>query len=183
MSYPVRFDWPAIRALYEAGESPAHIEQRPGMPTRQAIHGRIKKEGWIVIGKPDESMKLIDFEGLSVEQQLVIQEVSQGATQRQAAAIAGVHESTVSDWKAENPRFAKAMAAGKAVKVRRRIGKIEESTDWHSQAWLTERDQDSRAEYAPPASSRGTFTGNTFNVLGHVSLGIERDEIPALPAE
>src|SRR3990167_7888025 len=105
MSKVNSFDWQAIRAMYEAGESPAHIEQRPDMPSRQAIHQRAKKEGWQVVGKIDDlngSMALIEFEGLSQTQCLLIQPVGNGATQKMAASIAGVNESTVSEWKKDD---------------------------------------------------------------------------------
>lgn len=175
-----RYNWGAIRALYEAGESPAHIEQLENMPSRQAIHVKAKQEDWTVIDKFDEGLEHIPFSGLSDEQRFVIQEVSNGATQRMAANLAGIREKTVSDWKKDD-NFARALLAAKAFKARRRLGKIEASKEWRASLALLERDPDTRSEWTIPQQTKPQ--GHTFNVLGHVHLGIERDADNRLPED
>ena len=41
------FDWPKIRALWEAGHSAYEIERMPKMPTRNPIYSRAAAEGWL----------------------------------------------------------------------------------------------------------------------------------------
>lgn len=181
MSYS--YDWVAIRALYEEGESPAHIAEKPGMPTRQAIHQRAKREGWERRDDAvDERFPFADDPDLSAEQQIVLLNIAEGLPAKWAADKAGVHESTVRRWK-KDERFARLCRAAIAWKASRRLGQIEASTDWRAQMALLERDSDTRNEFSPPNAGRGMVTGNTFNVLGHIDLGITRDEPKQLEQE
>lgn len=169
-----KFDWAAIRAMFEAGNSPGYIEDLPEMPSRQAIWERAKREGWQKLDAPlHKSLQVIPFEGLNETQRFIVTKVAEGCTQRLAADMACIDQATISDWK-HKPAFARAMLAAKAAKTHRRLAKIDESTDWRAAGWLVERDPDSRADYAPPNQTAGHVVGNTFNVLGQFNLGIER---------
>ena len=172
MRTPVKFDWIAIRAMFEAGDSISSIARHPGYPSKQAISRRSIDEGWTVIDRPPPELAMIPFGGLNDQQRYIVTEIAKGATQRLAAQMAGRHESTVSDWKKDEV-FSRALMAAKAAKVKRRLDKIDTSADWRAAGWLLERDVDSMDEYMPPNSSRG-MTGTTFNVLGHVNLGFDR---------
>ena len=174
-----RFDWVKIRALFEAGNGITAIAKMPDMPSKQAISQRAHKEEWRRIGQLDPStpsIEMIPFEGLSEEQRYVIQEIANGSTQRLAAQMLGYNENTISLWK-QDTRFTRALLAAKSAKVQYRLGKIHKSEDWPAAGWLMERDPDSRDEFMPPNSSKG-MTGTTFNVLGHVHVGLERESLP-----
>ena len=174
MTTPVKFDWIAIRAMFEAGDSISSIARHPGYPSKQAISRRSIDEGWTVIDTVPLEMEVIPFDGLSDTQRIVIKEMALGLPQRRAAAIAGVNEATVSVWKAD-PRFLNACHAAIAVMARKQIRKITESADWRSGLAMLERHPATRDEFAPANAQRG-MTGTTFNVLGHVNLGFDRIE-------
>lgn len=164
--------------MFEAGEGITSIAKKPEMPSKQAISQRALKDGWQRLPSIDRSsddLTLIPFDGLNDEQRLIVQEVANGATQRLAAEMAGHHETTISDWKKSNPKFARAILAAKAAKVRRRLAKIDTSPDWRAAGWLMERDPDSRDEFSPPNAGKG-LGQTTFNVLGHVNVGFDRDD-------
>lgn len=173
------YDWPGIRARWEHGETPGQISRSlGGRPTRQAIDKCAKREDWrrqqiSVASITDGALKPF-FDGLSFEQGVVIQKVCEGWTQRMAADYAGVNEATVSRWK-KLDKFVKALSLAIAVKNGNRLKKIEDSGDWRAAMALLERDSDSRGEFAPPSSGRPTTVGNTFNILGKLDLGIQRD--------
>jgi len=184
----MKFDWFAIRAMFEAGDSISSIAKHEGMPSKQAISVRSRAEKWRVLGRQSRQLtqrqpsipvsteaEVIPFDGLDDKQRAIVQEIADGATQRLAGQMYGVHETTLSNWKNTVPGFAHAILAAKAAKVRRRLSKIDESADWRAAGWLMERDPDSRDEFSPPNAGKGFMTGNTFNVLGHVNLGIERE--------
>src|SRR3990167_406417 len=168
------FDWIAIRAMFEAGNSISSIARNDGYPSKQAISRRSIDEGWTVIDKPPPELTVIPFDGLNAQQQFIVTQIANGATQRLASQMAGCHETTISDWKRDEV-FSRALMAAKAAKVKRRLDKIDTSDDWRAAGWLLERDVDSRDEFIPPNSSTG-MTGTTFNVLGHVNLGFDRIE-------
>ncbi len=171
-----RFDWLAIRAMYEAGDSMSSISRKDGMPSKQAISKRAMDEGWTQVDKPLElQMQVIPFDGLSDKQRVVVTEMAQGLPQKHAAAIAGVNETTVSAWKAESPSFRNACQAAIAVMARAQLGKITKSEDWRSGLAMLERHPATRDDFAPANAQRG-MTGTTFNVLGHVNLGFDRIE-------
>lgn len=181
-----KFDWFAIRAMFEAGDSLGSISRHEGMPSKQAISVKARAEKWTrladrkatPVNSSIASSEFMPFDGLNDRQRLIVHEIANGATQRLAGQMYGVHETTLSDWKRQFPVFANAILAAKAAKVRRRLSKIDESTDWRAAGWLMERDPDSREEFSPPNAGRGFMTGTTFNVLGHVNLGFDRQNEP-----
>jgi hypothetical protein len=170
-----KFDWLAIRAMYEAGDSMSSISRKEGMPSKQAISKRAMDEGWTQIDKPPPKLDVIPFDGLSDTQRVVVTEMASGLPQKYAAAIAGVSERTVTLWKAENEAFRNAVQAAIGVMVKAQLGKITQSDDWRSGLAMIERHPATRDDFAPANAQRG-MTGTTFNVLGHVNLGFDRIE-------
>lgn len=168
-----RFDWLAIRARFEAGDTISSISRSPGMPSKQAISRRAIDEEWTQIDKPPPELTVVNFDGLSETQCIVIKEVANGLPQKHAAAIAGVSERTVTGWKAEIPAFANALQAAVAVMARSQLNKIVKSDDWRSGLAMLERHPATREEFAPANAQRG-LPGMSFNVLGHVNLGFDR---------
>lgn len=167
-----QYDWLAIEAMYMTGESPAAIAKLPNMPRKQTIYEYAQKHGW---QRLDDVPKLsvIPFEGLTEKQQIVVTELADGATQKMAAAIVGVSQQTVSEWK-KDLNFRKACMAAVATHAKGQLKKITNSTDWRAAGWYLERNPETREDFAPPNASRG-MVGTTFNVLGHVNVGIDRD--------
>lgn len=166
--------WDAVRAMWEAGESAYNIERKDGMPTRTAICARVKQEGWKKLNEADAEMELIPFDGLSDKQRFAITKIAEGLPKHHAAALAGVHRTTLSDWISHDPKFATALQAAIAAKTYRRLRKVEQAEDWKANTWLLERDKDSREDFgAPKQAPPAAFN---FNVLGHVAVGLERTE-------
>lgn len=177
-----KFDWLAIRARFEAGDTISSISRSPGMPSKQAISRRSIDEAWTQIDKPPPELTVVNFDGLSETQCVVIKEVANGLPQRHAAAIAGVNETTVTRWKSESECFAKALQAAIAVMARSQLAKIVKSDDWRSGLAMLERHPATREEFAPANAQRG-LPGMSFNVLGHVNLGFDRlQELKQEPA-
>jgi len=170
--------WDAVKAMWMAGNSASSIGNKQGLPTKQAICDRIKSEGWERIDKPDESLAVIPFDGLSPQQQIVATKIGQGLTQKDAAAFAGITPETVSVWVKNDPNFLKAKQAAVAVKAARRVKRIEDAEDWRAATWLLERDPDSRTDYGPPRAPVPTLPHMMFNVLGQVQVGMDRSPEP-----
>lgn len=167
------YNWDAVRAMYEAGEAVTVIAKKPQMPSKQAICVRANNENWTRRSEVDQG-ELIPFDGLTDKQRVVVKEVSEGMPQKWAAAVAGVHETTVSDWK-RDPVFANAVLAATGVFAKRQLRKVTDATDWRSGMAMLERHVATRDHFAPANAHKG-MTGATFNVLGHVNLGFDRTE-------
>lgn len=168
--------WSQVRAMWEAGNSAGSISRKSGMPSKQSICVRAKSEAWERVDEHDAELDVIPFDGLSIEQQVVVKEMARGLPQKWAAAVAGVAEVTVSRWKTEHVDFAKAVQAATGVFVRRQLSKVVESQDWRSGLAMIERHPATRGEFSPPNVQRGMMVGPTFNVLGQVQVGIQRGD-------
>lgn len=175
--------WDAVRAMWMAGNSAHSIAQKEGMPSKQAICVRAKEEGWERVDEIDESLELIPFDGLDDRQRFAITKIAEGLPHKHAAALVGVHRTTLSDWISHNPSFATALQAAIAAKTYRRLRKVETTEDWRAQTWLLERDKDSRDDFGAPKVTAPPIAA-TFNVLGQVQVGLNRSEqIEAQPQQ
>lgn len=171
--------WDAVRAMWMAGESASSIGSKEGMPCKQMICRKANNEGWERVDSVDESLELIPFAGLSDKQRFAITKIAEGLPKKHAAALAGVHPTTLSDWISQNTDFANALQAAIAAKTYRRLQKVEKAEDWKASTWLLERDKDSKDDFAAPRGPPPVMA--TFNVLGHVQTGIARAEIDVTP--
>lgn len=169
-----QYDWNAIRAMWEAGESASAIARKDGMPCKQAICQKINAQGWTRVDDIAE-LDVIPFDGLDDRQRIVVTRMAKGLPQRWAAKYAGVSEDTVTRWKQNNEAFAAALEAATAVFVDKQLAKVADSSDWRSGLALVERHPATRGDFAPPNAGRG-LGQTTFNVLGQVQVGIERIE-------
>ena len=170
--------WKQIQVRYEAGESPGSISKSlGGKPTRQGIYKRAKAESWerVEVEQPEVLPVPSEYwDELNDRQRIVIQAFMQGATTiEEAAKRADVSESTVHRWK-QDKRFGNLCTAARLSTRDKLVSRIDiaGSTDWKANAWLLERLY--RDEFAPANQQGMGFTGNTFNILGRLSLGIER---------
>ena|SRR5688572_12974801 len=82
-------------------------------------------------------------------QRVVVTEVAGGLPQKYAAAIAGVSESTVTRWKADDERFTRALQAAIGVMTKTQLRKIVQSDDWRSGLAMIERHPATRDDFAP----------------------------------
>lgn len=167
--------WDAVRAMWMAGNSASSIAKKEGMPCKQAICVKAKDEGWERVDEVDESLELIPFDGLTDRQRFAITKIAEGLPKHQAAALVGVHRTTLSDWISHDPTFATALQAAIAAKTYRRLRKVETTEDWRAQSWLLERDKDSRDDFGAPKVFAPPIAA-TFNVLGQVQVGLQRSE-------
>ena len=171
------FDWPTIRARWEAGESANQISKTEGYPSQVAISKRAKKEGW-------ETLEVKSFTELPVpkeywdnlepNKQIVIQAFARGArTIEEAAARADVHESTVHRWKKQDATFKRLCLAARLKTRDRLVDSVitKADQDWRAAAWyLSKAHADEFGDKGQPIQR------NTFNVLGHINLGIPRGD-------
>lgn len=171
--------WDAVRAMWMAGSSANAIAKNEGMPSKQAICVRAKEDGWERVDKVDPALELIPFDGLSDKQRFAITKIAEGLPKHMAAALVGVHRTTLSDWISHDPTFATALQAAIAAKTYRRLKKVEQTEDWKASTWLLERDKDSREDFGAPKQAMPPMN---FNVLGHVQVGLDRIEQHAEPS-
>lgn len=175
--------WEAVRAMWMAGNSASSIAKKDGMPCKQAICVKAKEEGWERIDEVDESLELIPFDGLDDRQRFAITKIAEGLPHRHAAALVGVHRTTLSDWIKNIPAFATALQAAIAAKTYRRLQKVESTEDWRAQSWLLERDKDSRDDFGAPKPIIAPTGQFNFNVLGQVQVGLQRSEQQTIEAQ
>ena len=57
MSAVYNYDWDAIRAMWEAGDSANSIAKKPGMPSKQAICQHANTEEWQRIDEIDAELR------------------------------------------------------------------------------------------------------------------------------
>ena len=171
-------DWPLIKARYEGGETAGAISRSlGGTPTKQGIYKKANKEGWEKIEIDEPEVLPVPqgyWDELNDKQRIVVEAFVRGAsTIEDAAKRADVSERTIRRWK-EDDRFDRLCMAARLATRDRLVSRIDTAgaTDWKANAWLLERCF-GRDEFAPANASQG-FTGNTFNILGRMSLGIER---------
>lgn len=172
------YNWELIRTRWEEGESAYGISKSPGAwPSKQGILNRAQKEGWVKKQDIENDIERLpinqeDWDSLKPAQQMVIEAFSKGVrTIEQAALRAGVSESTVRRWR-QDKRFGRLCQAARALARDKLVKRIEQfgQREWRPNAWLLERLE--REEFG--AQVQPVMQGNTFNILGQVNLGIDR---------
>lgn len=144
------FDWPAIRAGYERGISPVELARSiPESPSRQAIEKRAKKEGWEVAQRADESLP-------ATERDIVLQYIRNGATNKLAAAAAGISGSTLTRW-LQDDEFSALVQAARAAHLTKHIGNIDSAgeRDWKASAYILERATETKDQFSQHKDSGG----------------------------
>lgn len=189
----IHFDWPLIRTRFEAGESLGQISRSlGGHPSKQAISKRARKEGWQVYDPGEKAVDVVD--GVDAPLMLlssgqwgkctpenkarVINALREGATYKIAAALIGISDRTLREWRQKDPGFAAMCEAAQAEDMQETMATLKRMsrTDPNIAKFRAQRHRLTRDEYGNDEPDR--FIGNTFNVLGRLSLGIERPRKP-----
>ncbi len=117
----MKYDWDDIKTRYIAGDSAYQIERLPDTPSRQAICKRAKAEEWSSLRVDEKSLPdqavfqgLDGVDDLDERKRAVLEGLRRWATYKDAAALAGVDESTVRRWR-KVERFARLCWAALAV--------------------------------------------------------------------
>lgn len=182
--------WAEIRQRFEGGETAGMISRSlNGKPTKVAIAKRANKEGWqvrlsakypaLADGNP-----LIDLDKLGQDlpenRAVIVALLAEGCSYKLAASAVGISDRTLRDWRERDPAFAAKCQAARAADMAEVMASIKRmsKTDFQAAKFKAERDPLTRDEYGVP--NRGGFVAATFNVLGHVNVGLERSSEPML---
>jgi hypothetical protein len=155
-------DWNLIKQRYRQGETPYAISKSlDGTPSKNGIAKKAEREGWERISESTKSVAenlpiVRRARGSSLGKRspeniaVILDAISQGATEKVAAALAGVSSKTITRWKQEDPKFAMEIHARRAQKTAERIQQVERAAEknWNAAAWLLERDPHSREEFS-----------------------------------
>jgi hypothetical protein len=155
-------DWELIKQRYRQGETAYAISKSlNGKPSKNGIANRAKKEGWDQISPETrtvaENLPIVRrARGSALGKRspeniaVILDAISQGATEKVAAALAGVSAKTITRWKQEDPQLAMEIHARRAQKTAERIQQVERAAEknWNAAAWLLERDPHSRDEFS-----------------------------------
>lgn len=178
--------WEKVQALAEADVPFSQIEQMPGMPTKQAISLKAAKDNWALSIDPDEENELdAVFKPLlrhllgrdSPEaRQKVLDVLAAGGSLELASALIGMTSQTIRNWRKDDEEFEMLCRTAQGtglIKPTRTLMRASDN-DWQAAKYVLERNPLTRSAYAAPSVPIGGQT--TFNVLGHVSLGISRQD-------
>lgn len=71
---------------------------------------------------------------------IIVDGVRNGLTYRLAAAKAGIHEDTVTDWKSKHPDFSERLLVAEAEAAQEALVRIGSASkdDWRAAAWILE---------------------------------------------
>lgn len=148
-----QFDWPRIFELIDSGHPPYRIAKIPGMPSRQAIGKALKKRNQsdnqtggrkVAVRKPT-SLRVCTAEN----KHIILERLATGSTYKMAAACVAVNDRTLRDWRADDPEFAAACEAARAVHKAQMAGHITDAAarDWKAAAWHLEHSPDTKEEF------------------------------------
>jgi hypothetical protein len=184
-TYPIEV-WEKVRALAEADVPMSQIEKMPGMPTKQAISLKAAKEEWALSVDPENESELdAVFKPLERHllgrdspeaRQKVLDILACGGSFELAAALIGMTSQTVRMWRKDDPEFESLCQTANGTGLIRPTRTLMRATDndWQAAKYVLERNPLTRSAYAAPS---GSMPGNfNFNVLGHLSVGIGRDD-------
>ena len=154
------YDWPYIRLRYESGETAYTISKRMGgKPSKQAIMKRAAKEGWEQgQASPELPARLpIVAAALNVESrkltdevlQIILGMVANGSPEGIAAQAAGIHPTTLIDWKKQDPRLKDAIHRARAGKLSEWIARIDSASqkDWKAAQALLQAAPETRDQF------------------------------------
>jgi hypothetical protein len=172
------FDWEAIRARFEQGETAGQISRTLGAPTKQAINRRAKTEAWerkvtrLPVPAAAEGTVVEIPAGLDPRRRRALEVISAGGTYRDASAAAGVSESTFRRWRADESFQALVTRAESGIRLEMLSHvRAAAATDVKAAQWWLSRHPSSRADFGEGANKS---SGNSLNVLAHINLGIPR---------
>lgn len=165
------YDWSMIKRLYTGGQTAYAISKMEGMPSKQAVMYRAKREQWD-IAKAEVAALLpsvndsVDRAGKAAR---ILERLRNGATHALAARAEGIHPETWRLWRVDDALLQDKAQEAMAQYVATTKGHIDTAAarDWKAAAWLLERHPESRDELKP-RESKGDNQGLT------VVLNIDR---------
>lgn len=178
--------WEKVRALAEADVPFSQIEKMPDMPTKQAISLKAAKEEWALTIDLDEESELdavykpllrhLLGRDSPEARQKVLDVLAAGGSLELASALIGMTTQTIRNWRKEDEDFEMLCRTAQGTGLIRPTRTLTRAADndWQAAKYVLERNPLTRSAYAAPG---GMLPGNTtFNVLGHLSVGIGRDD-------
>lgn len=169
--------WPEIKVSYEAlraegkSHNTASKELSKRFPvTRIGIRKKAEQEGWaqdipahshnaLQAAQNTEIARNPDYPKATPERlAAILDRVATGAPEYLAAQANGIDRTTLGDWKAADPAFAKAIEQAKASRAIHRVNKIEEASDrgdWKATAFLLSRDPLTKEDFGEQQSKSG----------------------------
>lgn len=177
--------WEKVRALAEADVPMSQIEKMPGMPTKQAISLKAAKEEWALSVDPEDENALDQVYKPLLRHQLgrdspearqkVLDVLAAGGSFELASALCGVTSETVRRWRKEDEEFESLCRTANGTGLIRPTRTLIRATenDWQAAKYVLERNPLTRSAYTSPVAAVGQAT---FNVLGHLSVGIARQD-------
>lgn len=167
------YDWDLIKRLYTGGQTAYAISKMEGMPTKQAVMYRAKKEGWDAVkAEAKELLPTVSDDSRAGTIARIIEHLGNGATHRLACLQEGVSESGWRLWRSEDPLVAAKAEQAMATYVAKQVTRIDTAgdRDWKASAWLLERNPIARDELKP-RETKGDNQGLT------VVIGIDRTKL------
>jgi hypothetical protein len=105
---------------------------------------------------------------------VLLEAIRNGLSQKFASKLAGIHPSTLKDWRDSDPLFARELEAARAEFVQKHVGRIDNHSkrNWMASAWLLERTEprDFGPAHAQLSINQTLATGPTNVIV----LGPER---------
>lgn len=173
-------DWTAIRAEYERGITAAELSRRHPV-TKQSIGERAKREGWST-SRRDLKRQALNTLPVSIRQGRLsttrtpetiaelLDSLAQGVGRPEAAALAGIAESTLYRWLQSDSELVELVAQAERIASAgdlKAITAARDRGDWKAAAWRLERKH--RTEYG---------AGHSQPVGFRVVLNVGRDAPP-----
>ncbi len=166
------YDWPRIFELIDSGHPPYRIAKIPGMPSRQAISKALKKRNQSVNQTGGRKVTVRQSTSLRVctaeNKDIILGRLATGSTYKMAAACVAVGDRALRDWRAEDPEFAAACEAARAVHKAQMAGHITDAAarDWKAAAWHLEHSPDTKEEFGKQERSDAPV-----QVILHINRG------------
>jgi hypothetical protein len=167
------YDWDLIKRLYTGGQTAYAISKMEGMPTKQAVMYRAKKEGWDAVkAEAKELLPSVSDDSRAGTIARILEHLANGATHRLACLQEGVSESAWRLWRSEDVLLAAKAEQAMASYVAKQVNRIDSAgeRDWKASAWLLERNPVARDELKP-RETKGDNQGLT------VVIGIDRTKL------
>ena len=149
------YDWPLIRRMYTDGQSAYAIAKIEGMPTKQAIQARAKREQWngvtaisqVIPPLPTTRQDKVTPELVS----RVLDHLRNGSTIALACAREGIADGYLRELRKEEPALDSMVRQAQSEFVSRKAREIDTAgeRDWKASAWLLERHPLARDELKP----------------------------------
>ena len=193
-------DWAAIRARWEAGESPRTIAKRYGNISAEGIRKRSKRESWqrpptganptpTEVNIKVEATKWLEVIGeykpvgskdTPERRAEILSSIANGMPLKGAASLVGIGEKTLRVWREKDERFARQIEQAQAGNARQWLEKLNKTDDPAIALKVLERHAITKDEMKP-VGVRGRDNGPLTVILNMPIPG--QDPTPWLNGE